>query len=201
MSNVTAFLSYVIITTFTPGPNNIMAMSNATRYGFKKSIRFNAGVFFGFLILMVLSSFLSVTLYSLIPSIKPVMTFIGASYILWLAWKIYKSKPHAEDESHATNTFTAGILLQFVNVKAIIYCITIVSTFIVPYYDSVFVLSIFSLFLASVSFLSTCSWAVFGSLFQKFLFKNERIVNIIMALLLVYTALSFYLWGGVGMML
>ncbi|HNZ83285.1 MAG TPA: LysE family transporter [Sedimentibacter sp.] len=201
MSNVTAFLSYVIITTFTPGPNNIMAMSNATRYGFKKSIRFNAGVFFGFLILMVLSSFLSVTLYSLIPSIKPVMTFIGASYILWLAWKIYKSKPHAEDESHATNTFTAGILLQFVNVKAIIYCITIVSTFIVPYYDSVFVLSIFSLFLASVSFLSTCSWAVFGFLFQKFLFKNERIVNIIMALLLVYTALSFYLWGGVGMML
>lgn len=201
MPNVTAFLSYVIITTFTPGPNNIMAMSNATRYGFKKSIRFNAGVFFGFLILMVLSSFLSVTLYSLIPSIKPVMTFIGASYILWLAWKIYKSKPHAEDESHATNTFTAGILLQFVNVKAIIYCITIVSTFIVPYYDSVFVLSIFSLFLASVSFLSTCSWAVFGFLFQKFLFKNERIVNIIMALLLVYTALSFYLWGGVGMML
>ena len=201
MPNVTAFLSYVIITTFTPGPNNIMAMSNATRYGFKKSIRFNAGVFFGFLILMVLSSFLSVTLYSLIPSIKPVMTFIGASYILWLAWKIYKSKPHAEDESHATNTFTAGILLQFVNVKVIIYCITIVSTFIVPYYDSVFVLSIFSLFLASVSFLSTCSWAVFGFLFQKFLFKNERIVNIIMALLLVYTALSFYLWGGVGMML
>ena len=82
MSNVTAFLSYVIITTFTPGPNNIMAMSNATRYGFKKSIRFNAGVFFGFLILMVLSSFLSVTLYSLIPSIKPLMTLIGDSSIL-----------------------------------------------------------------------------------------------------------------------
>ena len=193
MPNVTAFLSYVIITTFTPGPNNIMAMSNATRYGFKKSISFNAGVFFGFLIIMVLSSFLSVTLYKIIPSIKPVMTFIGASYILWLAWKIYKSKPHAEDGSHDTSTFTAGILLQFVNVKVIIYCITIVSTFMVPYYDSVFVLSMFSLFLAAVSFLSTCSWAMFGSIFQKFLFRNERIVNTAMALLLVYTALSFYL--------
>lgn len=193
MPNVTAFLSYVIITTFTPGPNNIMAMSNATRYGFKKSISFNCGVFFGFLIIMVLSSFLSVTLYKIIPSIKPVMTFIGASYILWLAWKIYKSKPHAEDGSHDTSTFTAGILLQFVNVKVIIYCITIVSTFMVPYYDSVFVLSMFSLFLAAVSFLSTCSWAMFGSIFQKFLFRNERIVNTAMALLLVYTALSFYL--------
>jgi cysteine/O-acetylserine efflux protein len=193
MPNVTAFLSYVIITTFTPGPNNIMAMSNASRYGFKKSIRFNAGVFFGFLIIMVLSSFLSITLYNIIPSIKPLMTFIGASYILWLAWKIYKSKPHLEDENKATSSFTAGIMLQFVNVKVIIYCITIVSTFIAPYYNSVFALSMFSLFLASVSFMSTCSWAAFGAIFQKFLFKNQRIVNIIMALLLVYTALSFYI--------
>jgi len=193
MPNVTAFLSYVIITTFTPGPNNIMAMSNASRYGFKKSIRFNAGVFFGFFIIMVLSSFLSITLYNIIPSIKPVMTFIGASYILWLAWKIYKSKPHLEDENKATSSFTAGIMLQFVNVKVIIYCITIVSTFIAPYYNSVFALSMFSLFLASVSFMSTCSWAAFGAIFQKFLFKNQRIVNIIMALLLVYTALSFYI--------
>lgn len=193
MPNVTAFLSYVIITTFTPGPNNIMAMSNASRYGFKKSIRFNAGVFFGFLFIMVLSSFLSITLYNIIPSIKPLMTFIGASYILWLAWKIYKSKPHLEDENKATSSFTAGIMLQFVNVKVIIYCITIVSTFIAPYYNSVFALSMFSLFLASVSFMSTCSWAAFGAIFQKFLFKNQRIVNIIMALLLVYTALSFYI--------
>lgn len=193
MPNLTAFLSYVIITTFTPGPNNIMAMSNASRYGFKKSIRFNAGVFFGFLIIMVLSSFLSITLYNIIPSIKPLMTFIGASYILWLAWKIYKSKPHLEDENKATSSFTAGIMLQFVNVKVIIYCITIVSTFIAPYYNSVFALSMFSLFLASVSFMSTCSWAAFGAIFQKFLFKNQRIVNIIMALLLVYTALSFYI--------
>lgn len=193
MPNFAAFLSYVFITTFTPGPNNIMAMSNAGRYGFKKSIVFNAGVFCGFLIIMVLSSFLSFTLYSLIPAIKPFMTFIGASYILWLAWKTYKSDPHDMDERKATNTFTAGILLQFVNVKVIIYCITIVSTFIAPYYKSVFILSMFSLFLASVSFMSTCSWAAFGAVFQKFLVKNHKTVNVIMALLLVYCALSFYI--------
>lgn len=38
MHNLPAFLSYVIITTFTPGPNNIMAMSNSSRYGFKNSL-------------------------------------------------------------------------------------------------------------------------------------------------------------------
>jgi len=142
---------------------------------------------------MVLSSFLSITLYSLIPAIKPVMTFIGASYILWLAWKTYKSDPNARNERKATNTFTAGLLLQFVNVKVIIYCITTISTFIAPYYKSVFFLSVFSLLLASISFMSTCSWAMFGAVFQKFLIKNHKAVNLIMALLLVYCALSFYI--------
>ncbi|HHZ00386.1 MAG TPA: LysE family transporter [Tissierellia bacterium] len=193
MPNITAFLSYVLITTFTPGPNNIMAMSNASRYGFKKSLKFNLGVFIGFLIIMVLSSFLSFTLYSLIPAIKPVMTLIGASYILWLAWKTYKSDPHARDERKATNTFTAGLLLQFVNVKVIIYCITTVLTFISPYYKSIFALSMFSLFMASLSLMSTCSWAMFGAVFQKFLIKNHKAVNVIMALLLVYCTLSFYI--------
>ncbi|MDD4708424.1 MAG: lysine transporter LysE, partial [Firmicutes bacterium] len=35
MPNFTAFISYVLVTTFTPGPNTIMSMSNASRYGFK----------------------------------------------------------------------------------------------------------------------------------------------------------------------
>lgn len=36
MPNLTAFISYVLITTFMPGPNNIMSMSIASSYGFKK---------------------------------------------------------------------------------------------------------------------------------------------------------------------
>jgi threonine/homoserine/homoserine lactone efflux protein len=78
MPNFTAFLSYVFVTTFTPGPNNIMSMINASQYGFKKSIFFNVGIFFGFFIIIALCSIFSVTLYSLIPSIKPIMTCIGA---------------------------------------------------------------------------------------------------------------------------
>lgn len=194
MPNFTAFLSYVLITTFTPGPNNIMSMSNASRYGFKKSIFFNIGIFFGFFIIIALCSYFSVTLYSLIPSIKPIMTGIGAVYILWLAWKTYKSKPHTENDNEKnTNTFLSGFLLQFVNPKVILYGITTVSTFIVPYYKSVVVLAIFSAILASVGFVATCCWSMFGSLFQKILIQNEKVINIIMALLLAYCAVSLFL--------
>ncbi|WP_088187096.1 LysE family transporter [Desulfosporosinus sp. FKA] len=197
MPNFTAFLSYVVITTFTPGPNNIMSMSNASRHGFMKCIFFNIGIFFGFFTIIALCSTFSVTLFRLIPSIKPIMTCIGAVYILWLAWKTYKNDPHNKGNSDSndqkkTNTFKAGFLLQFVNPKVILYGITTVSTFIVPYYRSVIVLAIFSIILASVGFIATCCWSLFGSVFQKLLVQNEKIINIVMALLLLYCAISLF---------
>lgn len=194
MMNFTAFLSYVLVTTFTPGPNNLMSMSNASRYGSRKSIMFNVGIFFGFFIIMVLCSIFSVTLYSLIPSVKPVMTCIGAAYILWLSWKTYRSKPYSEGKNKKnTNTFLSGLLLQFVNPKVILYGITTVSTFIVPYYNSKTALIAFSAILAFVGFTSTCCWSLFGSVFQKFFKNNDKIINSIMALLLIYCAVSLFL--------
>lgn len=194
MPNFTAFLSYVLITTFTPGPNTIMSMSNASRYGFKKTTVFNLGIFSGFFIVMGLCNIFSYTLYNLIPSIKPFMTTMGAVYILWLAWKTFNSKPNNEIKNEKqTNTFFTGFLFQFINPKLIIYGITTMSTFIVPYYKSPFVLMGFSLFLSIMSFAATSSWALFGSIFQKFIFKNTKLVNSIMAILLVYCAISLFL--------
>ncbi len=194
MPNFTAFVSYVLVSTFTPGPNNIMSMSNASRYGFKKSVMFNLGVFFGFFLIMLLSSLFSVALYSLMPAIRPIITFIGALYILWLAYKTYRSIPSGvKNNKRHTNTLIMGLILQFVNPKVILYGITLASTFIVPYYKSIPVLIGFGTALAATAFISTCSWGLLGSVFQRFFLKNARFVNIIMALLLVYCAISLFL--------
>ncbi len=193
MPNLSAFLSYVFISTFTPGPNNIMSMSNATKFGFKKSLSFNIGVFVGFFIIMLLCSFFSVTLFSLIPSIKPFITYVGATYILWLAWKIFKNKPRNtnDDEKHVVSMW-AAVILQFVNVKVILYGFTILSTFIVPYYQSWYTLVLISFLLAFIGFISTCCWSLFGTVFQKIFIKNEKTINIVLALLLIYCAFSLF---------
>lgn len=194
MPNFPAFLSYAVITTFTPGPNNIMAMSNAGRYGFKKSLNFNAGVSSGFFILFSICSFFSAALFSIIPTIQPLMTFVGAAYILWLAWNTYKSKPNSETQNHKqTNKYISGLLLQFVNPKGIIYAITTVTTFVVPYYKSGIIYIGFAILLCSLTFISNCCWGLFGSVFQKLLINNYKVINTIMALLLVYCAISLFI--------
>ncbi|MFB7642131.1 LysE family transporter [Peribacillus butanolivorans] len=186
-----SFLLYVFVTSFTPGPNNIMAMLFANKYGFKKTLGFCLGVGAGFFIIMILSSYFNLLLKNFIPKIEFFMTFLAAIYMLYLAIKIISSKNNdKDDDGDKNNRFFSAMLLQFVNPKGILYGITAVSTFIIPYHTSNFSLLFFSFFLAFVGFLSTMSWSVFGSLFQRFLKKYRSQFNLIMALLLVYSAIS-----------
>ena len=189
--NYVAFLSYIFLTAFTPGPNNIMAMSNASKYGFKKGLRFNFGVLFGFLIVMTLCAVFTSLLYAFIPKIEPVMLHVGSAYILWLAWKVWRDNPHSDKKrSFETNSIISGMLLQFINVKVIFYGITGISVFVAPYFKGFFPLIPFILLMSLVGFAGTCCWALFGSFFDLFFSKHRKVLNTVLALLLVYCAVS-----------
>lgn len=87
-----------------------------------------------------------------------------------------------------TNSFLSGMLLQFVNVKVILYGITALSSFVLPYYQSFQTSAIAVFYLAFVGFAGTCCWALFGAVFERFFTKYNKTLNAIMALLLVYCA-------------
>ena len=156
MPDLTAFLSYVLLATFTPGPNNIRAMSGATRNGFRRTLRFTSGVTLGFFVLLALCFAFSAALFALVPALHAVMVYVGAAYILWLAWKTLRVKPHADGaEDGRAVGFWSGAVLQFVNPKAILYGVTIASTFVVPYFHDPFVLAGIAATLAVVAFIAT----------------------------------------------
>ena len=70
MFNWFAFLTYAVITAATPGPNNIMSMSNGGRLGFKGALPFNFGILAGFAAVMLICTAFCSTLTELIPAVK-----------------------------------------------------------------------------------------------------------------------------------
>ena len=113
MFNWLAFLTYAFITAATPGPNNIMSMSNGGRLGFRGALPFNFGIWAGFSAVMLLCTAFCTTLTNLIPAVKTPMLIAGAAYMLHLAWGTYRSSGVIE-ESHSRSGFYAGMLLQFI---------------------------------------------------------------------------------------
>ena len=188
-----SFLTYAVVTAITPGPNNIMSMSNGSRKGFKGALPFNFGIGVGFSIVMLLCTAFCSMLSALIPKIKMPMLIIGAAYMLYLAWETFRSSDSIE-ENHSRDGFLSGLLLQFINPKIYIYCIMSMEAYILPYYHGQLLPLIgFALLLAFFGFAFTLCWSAFGSVFQWLFSKHAKIVNTIMALLLVYCAVSLFL--------
>jgi threonine/homoserine/homoserine lactone efflux protein len=128
---------------------------------------------------------------SLVPQIRFWLNLFGAAYMVYLAAHIVFSKPSAEGtQQNDLNTFKAGFALQFINLKGILYGVTVFALFITPVYQNPFVVSLFALILAGIGFVAVSSWALGGNLFRSFLRKYERWFNLAMGALLVYTAIA-----------
>lgn len=190
MTNLYPFLIYAFVTTFTPGPNNILSMTNAVRYGFQRTIRFLTGIFVGFFVVMVLCGLLNAALAAQIPSLKSWLNILGAIYMLYLAIHIIRSKPvEDEDGENSLNTFKAGFTMQFLNIKVILYGVTVYSLFIIGSYKDPVSITVFGVMLAALGVISTVCWAWGGNVFRKFLLRYYRIFNLAMGGLLIYSAI------------
>lgn len=117
---------------------------------------------------------------------------MGALYMLWLAWKTFKSSSEIK-EDHSHSGFFSGLLLQFINPKIYIYCIVSMEAYILPFYQGKWdELIFFALLLAFIGFAFTLCWALFGSVFKLWFSKYAKATNTVMALLLVYCAASLF---------
>ncbi|USG65623.1 LysE family transporter [Brevibacillus ruminantium] len=188
------FLLYVFVTSFTPGPNNFISMTSAAKVGFRKTLWFILGVTTGTTVIALMSSYFHLLLSGFLPKMKTAMSILGALYLVYLAVKIMTSRSEKNDlHEEKTYSFFTGFLLQFINPKAILYGITAISSFVIPFYQSQISLIFFSFFLGFVGFLSTSSWASFGALFHTWISKHERVFNIGMGVLLLYSAVFIFI--------
>jgi len=133
-------------------------------------------------------------LINILPNIATTLKYIGAVYILWLAWHVATSKPIKTDEEEVDKpAFLTGFILQFINIKIILYGITALTSFILPSYNVSVIVIGFILLLTLIGSAGTFTWAFVGAVLRKFLNKYTRIVNIIMGLFLLESAISLIL--------
>jgi cysteine/O-acetylserine efflux protein len=185
-------ISYILISSFTPGPSNISSASMAVLHGYKNTLRYQAGLAAGVFLLMFLSGWLSGTIVKVFPSFEPIMRYVGAVYILYLAFAILKASYTFTEKDIRPLGFLHGFMLQILNPKLFVYAFTLFSAFLATMTRTVTVLLLVVTLLAAVAFCATSTWALFGTAIKANL-QNPRlklVVNILLSLSLVYTAIA-----------
>lgn len=187
---------YALVTTFTPGPNNITSSAIGMRLGYVKTLPYIGGITLGFLVVMLASGLLTDLASRAYRGILPWFKWIGVAYMAWLAVSLFLPSRHGPaDGQRRGDGFASGVLLQLVNPKVILYGITIYSSFHLLISGTPARLVGSSVLLSLLGCASTSLWAVMGSVFSRLL--TGRVASlaftIVMALLLALSAVSLAL--------
>jgi cysteine/O-acetylserine efflux protein len=195
MNDLLPILTYVLVSSFTPGPSNISSASLAVVHGYGKTLRYQAGLAAGVFLLMALSGWFSALILKLLPAVEPVLRFAGAGYILYLAWVILKASYTFEGDAPPPR-FRNGVALQVLNPKLWVYAFSLFTGFLGRWAPNLLLTAGLAFILAGISFCATSTWAVFGTAIKTRLQNPRwrRAINSLLALSLVYAALALTGW-------
>ena len=193
---IAAISVYYFVMYATPGPNNSILTASGIKFGFIRSIPNIIGISSGHGVQLALVCFGLGSLFTQFPILLEVLKYIGACYLLYLAWKMFGSlNISMTEEKSSPLKYHEAILFQFVNPKAWVICITAVSLFY-PENVNLIIGTLFLVIMSTIINLPSISmWAFGGSIIRRYLSnkKLKTIIEWILAILLLGTAISIVL--------
>ena len=198
---ILAISAYNFVMYVTPGPNNSILTASGIKFGFFRSIPNILGIPTGHGLQLALVCLGLGSLFVAFPVLLDILRYVGAAYILYLAYKMFGSLniTATEDKSRPLKYYEA-ILFQFVNPKAWVICITAASLFY-PEQENLIIGTLFMVVMSTVINIPSISiWAFGGSVIRFYLnnIKLKKIIEWLLALLLIATAISVFFYKVQG---
>jgi threonine/homoserine/homoserine lactone efflux protein len=183
-----AFVMFATVMYLTPGPNNIMLLSTAVTYGFRRSLPHIAGITIGFAFMIGAVGLGLGAIFIAYPVLQTILKYAGAAYLIYLAAAIAMSGPvkPGQDNQRGPMTFWGAAMFQWINAKGWVMVIGTITTYaaIASFPWNITIQVGISLLLGAAS----CTvWALFGTALRPLLSSERtvRIFNIVMAVLLL----------------
>lgn len=142
------FAGAALLMVLTPGPNMIYLISRSICQGRRAGVLSLLGVIAGFLVHMLAAAAGLTALFLAIPFAYEVLKWIGAAYLLYLAWQAVKPGARSPFEIRHLNEdsprrlFIMGFVTNLLNPKIAVFYLSIFPQFVHPEYGSVFTQSI-----------------------------------------------------------
>ncbi len=186
-TTLAALSAFALVSSITPGPNNMMLMASGANFGLRRTVPHALGVGIGFTLMIVLVGVGLMGLFDLFPVLNIALKVVSVVYLLWLAWKIANAGAPGDGESPRGKpmSFFQAVMFQWVNPKAWSMTLTAIALY-APNRNFAAVLLVAVIF-GIINLPSTSLWAVMGVSLRGWLSSPARLraFNWTMAALLV----------------
>ncbi len=194
---LSALLVLATAMSFSPGPNTTLSTALAANHGFRHSMLFVCAVPVGWGLLLTGCVFGVGALLLAVPLLTTAVKAIGVGYLLFLAFKLFswgQTPVNLPNPNKMDVTFRQGVAMQFVNIKAWMLALAIVSGWIAGRANPGERFAIVLPLMLTFAFFSNLTYALVGALLKEWLAgpngSGRRLMwfNRVMALVLVVTA-------------
>lgn len=196
---LTSLILFSLVSSITPGPNNLMLMASGANYGFRRTIPHMLGVGIGFVGMTCIVGAGLAQVFDRYPVSYTVLKVVSVGYLVFLAGKIATAAPARPGRLAASPdtgdsatapvgrpiTFFQAVLFQWVNPKAWAMALTAMSVYL-PERSLGGVLLVASIF-GAINLPTVSLWTVLGQRIRHWLTDSLRlrVFNWTMAGLLV----------------
>lgn len=192
------FVSLVITILLTPGPTNTLLASSGIESGVKKSLKLIPAEATGYLIAISVWGLLIESIADIFPIVPPMMKLLSATYIIFLALKLWKTSTVDADMNQPSITVKALFCATLLNPKALLFASAIfpasswesVHNYILhmgTFLALITPIAAFWIFIGSVLVSNRISW-----LNQKNLKRTASLVLVTFSIPLSYSAISSF---------
>jgi threonine/homoserine/homoserine lactone efflux protein len=185
-----ALCAFSVITSITPGPNNLMLLASGVNFGFARTLPHTLGISLGFMALLLAVGAGLGGLLTAVPALHVAFKIASALWLLYLAWKLAMSRElgEAREGQARPMRFIEAAGFQWVNPKAWIMALSGMALYAdpsSPLASVIIVAVVFSL----LNWPCVSIWAGFGVMLRTFLSGEARLrwFNRLMGALLALT--------------
>jgi threonine/homoserine/homoserine lactone efflux protein len=180
-------LVFAIVSSATPGPNNLMMMASGATFGLKRTLPHAAGVVLGFGAMTAAVGLGVAQIFNAAPWLYAVLRWGSAAYLLYIAYRMVTAKGAGTGYGYQKPmSFLGAVGFQWINPKAWVMALAATTTYAEAGRLTADVLIIALTFML-VNVPCALTWTTFGVNIRKWLKKPHHLkaFNWTMAALLI----------------
>jgi threonine/homoserine/homoserine lactone efflux protein len=159
------FLLFAFVASITPGPTNILVLSNSARYGVGAAVPIIFGACASAATLVLLVGTGVGTSLTTWPALQIVMQWLGVAWLSYLAWQIFRAPAEAIStrKPEARLGWVGAASLQWINPKTWMMALAVISVFAGAGEDRIAHVISLSLLFFLISLPCLGVWALLGA--------------------------------------
>ncbi|MQM39720.1 hypothetical protein KBTX_03751 [wastewater metagenome] len=169
LENALAAALFAFALSATPGPNNVMLTASGARFGLRRTVPHLLGVTAGFGALTAAVALGLGGLFEHYPAVHTALRWIGAAYLLYLAWRIATADPAGHGARARPIRFTEAFAFQFANPKVWVMGMTAVALFTAPGDGYALSAAVVIAICMAINLPCVSLWACFGTAIGRWL--------------------------------